>query len=188
MVQKDLIKIPKNTTIIYCEKKNIITVVGNLSKKSLKAKVKVFFLKNKKTILVSSLPISKISNKEKKSINAIKGTTIATIKLLIVETNANLFQKLKLVGVGYRVSEFESLKKKLIIFKLGYSHQINFKIAKNLNFLCMKLTKIFILGNSLHEVTNEASRIKFFKKPEPYKGKGILYESEKIKLKEGKKV
>lgn len=188
MLQKDIIKIPKNTTIIYSEKKNIITVIGNLSKKSLKTKLKIFCSKNKKTIFVSTLPISKISNKEKKNINAIKGTTLATIKLLIIETNSNLYQKLKLIGVGYRVSEYESSKENLMILKLGYSHQIHFKVSKNLKFLCIKLTKIFIFGNSLHEVTNEASKIRFFKKPEPYKGKGILYESEKIKLKEGKKV
>ena len=50
------------------------------------------------------------------------------------------------------------------------------------------MTKLFIYGNSYRNVTQTAALIRSYKKPEPYKGKGILYETEKIVLKEGKKV
>jgi large subunit ribosomal protein L6 len=71
---------------------------------------------------------------------------------------------------------------------LGYSHQIYFKISHTLNVFCLKATSIFISGNSYQEVSQISALIRSYKYPEPYKGKGILYENEKIVIKEGKKV
>lgn len=76
----------------------------------------------------------------------------------------------------------------LLHFKLGYSHFIYFKIPKNLKIFCLKANKLFILGNSYLFVTQIAALIRSYKVPEPYKGKGILYTTEKIALKEGKKI
>ena len=185
---KYLIKIPKHITTIYSENKKILVFSGPLCKKSLKPKVKILFSKDKRTILISSIPSSKISNKEKKKLNAIRGTIKSIIKLFLVETTSILYQKLKLIGVGYRVFYSENLPANLITFKLGYSHQIYVKTSKKINIFCLKFTKLFIFGNSFQEITRETSEIRTLKKPEPYKGKGILYESEKIKLKEGKKI
>jgi large subunit ribosomal protein L6 len=124
----------------------------------------------------------------KKKIKALQGTTVALIKQLIVETSAVLYQKLKLVGVGYRAFDVDTLKNKLLLFKLGYSHFLYFKISNEIEIFCLKMTKLFIYGNSYRNVTQTAALIRSYKKPEPYKGKGILYETEKIVLKEGKKV
>ena len=77
---------------------------------------------------------------------------------------------------------------KLLNFKLGYSHQIFFKIPRNLNVFCLKSTKLFVSGLSNSYVNQIAALIRSYKTPEPYKGKGILYENEKIILKEGKKI
>jgi len=185
---KNLIKIPNHVTLIYMKEKNILTAIGPLGKKSIKLKVKILFLKDNKIIKISSPTTSKISNKDKKNLKAIKGTTKAAIKCLIIEITTLLYQKLKIIGVGYRVLESDKSNQDLISLKLGYSHQIYYKKLKNLNIFCLKLTKLFIFGNSFQEIRSEASIIRSFKKPEPYKGKGILYEYEKIKLKEGKKV
>jgi large subunit ribosomal protein L6 len=57
-----------------------------------------------------------------------------------------------------------------------------------LKIFCLKSNKLFILGNSYLFVTQIAALIKSYKTPEPYKGKGILYATEKISLKEGKKI
>ena len=76
----------------------------------------------------------------------------------------------------------------MLEFKLGYSHNIYFKIPKNLTVFCLKSDKIFISGNFYEYISQIASQIRSYKTPEPYKGKGILYENEKIFLKEGKKV
>lgn len=76
----------------------------------------------------------------------------------------------------------------LLHFKLGYSHHIYFRIPANLKICCLKANKLFVLGYSYLFVTQIASLIRSYKVPEPYKGKGIVYTTEKIILKEGKKV
>lgn len=182
------IKIPNNNTAIYCIQKNIITIIGPLNKKSLKLKLRIKILNDKKIIQVLSTPLIKLSNNEKKNINSIRGTTVALIKQLILETSSIFYQKLKFIGVGYRVFEIETIKNKLLMFKLGYSHLIYSKTPKDLNIFCLKSTKLFIYGTSYYNITQTASLIRFYKTPEPYKGKGILYENETIKLKKGKKV
>ena len=181
------IKIPSNNTILYCIKKNIITVIGPLARKSIKLKLNINISKNLKIIQVSSIPLRHLSNNEKKNINALRGTTTAIIKQLILETSSILYQKLKLVGVGYKVFERETLKRKILMFKLGYSHPIYFKTTENLKFYCLKFTRLFIYGSSYQDITQTSSLIRSYKMPEPYKGKGILYNNEIVKLKKGKK-
>lgn len=185
---KSIIKIPNNVSVLYCVKKKVIIIIGPLKTKSLKLKVKILVSNEKKIIRISSLFFSKVSNNEKKTIQAIQGTTVALIKQLIIETSAKFYFKLKLVGIGYRVFNDESFKNQLLLFKLGYSHFIYFKIPVNLKIFCLKSTKLFIYGNSYKEITQTASVIRTYKTPEPYKGKGILYGNEKIVLKEGKKI
>nr|YP_009115285.1 ribosomal protein L6 [Berkeleya fennica]AJA05806.1 ribosomal protein L6 [Berkeleya fennica] len=186
--KKYTIKIPNDTIILCCNKKKIITVVGSLTKKSLKLKVKVFFENETNTIKVSSIPFSTLSSNERKKIKSIQGTTVSLIKQLIIETSAILHTKLKFVGVGYRAFHVENFAERLLLFKLGYSHPIYFKITEDLKIFSLKFTKLFIYGNSYQSITQTASLIRSYKKPEPYKGKGILYDNEKITLKEGKKV
>ena len=129
-----------------------------------------------------------ISNNSDKKIKALQGTTVALIKKCLVESSYIIYEKLKLVGVGYRVFPLSTLNSKILIFKLGYTHPIYFKIPENLQILSLKFTKLFIYGTSYKEISQISSIIRSYKKPEPYKGKGILYYNEKIILKEGKKV
>ena len=119
---------------------------------------------------------------------ALQGTALALIKQAVIETSYLLYTKLKFVGIGYRALPIDQLDDKLLSFKLGYSHSIFFKPTSDTNIFCLKRTKLFVWGNSYKDITKIASKIRSYKKPEPYKGKGILYENEKIKLKEGKKV
>ena len=119
---------------------------------------------------------------------SIQGTTTALLKQLILEASITLYKKLKLVGIGYKAFNHENFKDKLLIFKLGYSHFIYFKVPTELKIFCLKSTKLFVYGNSYQEITQTTSIIRSYKKPEPYKGKGILYETEKVLLKEGKKI
>jgi large subunit ribosomal protein L6 len=185
---KYTIKIPKNIAILYCNTKNIITVIGPLDKKALKLKVKLEILKTERVINVTSIPVSKMPNNTRKKIKAIQGTATALIKQLLIETLTIFYKKLKFIGVGYRAFEVDRFKNELLLFKLGYSHPMYFKIPKNLDIFCLKLTKLFIYSNSYQNITQIAATIQSYKSPEPYKGKGILYDNEKIQLKEGKKV
>lgn len=185
---KYLIKIPNKTEVLYSHKKKIITIIGSLSKKSLKLKIKLIIDKQNKFIEVTQVPFNNFSNSEKKTIKSLQGTTVALIKQAMIETSATIYQKLKFVGVGYRVFDVDNFKNQILLFKLGYSHPIYFKIPEKLNIFCLKMTKLFIYGSSYQKVTQTSALIQSYKFPEPYKGKGILYENQKIKLKEGKKV
>lgn len=188
ITEKYTIKVPNDINVIYSSKKKIIVLQGILTKKTLKLNIQLIVIKSKNIIKVIPLPIFKISNNKQKKIKALQGTTVALIKRLIIETSTILYRKLKLVGVGYRVFDVDNLKNKLLLFKLGYSHFWYFKISDEAKKFCLKMTKLFIYGNSYQNITQIASLIRSYKKPEPYKGKGILYDTEKIVLKEGKKV
>ena len=118
----------------------------------------------------------------------IKNTTISLIKQLVIESAAIIYQKLKFVGVGYRVFLVENFENHLLLLRLGYSHPVYFRIPLKTTISTLKLTKLFLYGYSYQQLTFTASKIRLNKIPEPYKGKGILYENEKIILKEGKKI
>lgn len=186
--EKSIIKVPKNIDILFCSSTNVLTLIGVLQKKAIKIDTQIFFLKNKKFIIVTDLTNSKISNKKMKNLKSIKGTLVAKIKQAMTEITYTLYLKLNFVGVGYRAFNLDPATTQLY-FKLGYSHLIYFKIPKPLKIKCLKFTKLFIYGNSLYDqLTETAALIRKCRSPEPYKGKGILYHNEKIKLKRGKKI
>ena len=182
------LKIPQNTSIILSDEKKTLTIIGPITTKSMKLKLKITINKAKKILSVSPLPFFPISNAQKKKINALRATTVAQIKHLFIETSITIFQKLKIIGVGYRIDFIENSKKKLLTLKLGYSHYFYVKIPNNLELNCFTKTKFSIFGNSYYEISNLSSKIKEKKLPDPYKGKGIRYENETITLKEGKKI
>jgi large subunit ribosomal protein L6 len=186
--KKYSIKIPENIQIIYCDKNDIITFIGPLSTKSLKLKIKLFLIPSSNLIAVSQIPVAGKSAIRLKDVKKLQGTTMAKIKQILVEIMYTLHHKLNLVGVGYRVFAHEKLSNQ-IYFKLGYSHLIYFKIPAGINTYCQKFTKLFLFGNSSYDLlTQTAAQIRNCKLPEPYKGKGILHDQEKIILKKGKKI
>lgn len=182
------IKIPKNVTIIFCNKTNLIIFKGFLATKVLKPKVKIFQLKN--FILISKIPTdSKISTNFLKNSNKFQGTVLAQIKAIFIEISNVLFKKLIFVGVGYRAFIHENSKNDQMTLKLGFSHLIYKKIPEELQSICLKRTKLFIFGvTSLKTLTQAVASVRQCKPPEPYKGKGILHYQEKILIKKGKKV
>jgi large subunit ribosomal protein L6 len=186
--KKSTIKIPTNISVIYCSKKKIIIFSGPNHRKSLKLKLKLVISKCKKFIKVTNVPFLKISNTEKKNLRSLQGTITALIKQLIIETSITLYQKLKLVGIGYRVFPVETFENFLFAFKLGFSHLLYITIPKVIKVFLKKQTQLFIVGHSYQHITQIASTIRGIKKPEPYKGKGILYTNETIILKKGKKI
>jgi large subunit ribosomal protein L6 len=187
-INKYNIKIPQDVSLIHSEKKKTLTVIGPLKRKSISLKLKIFIDKQKKIINVSHLTFSKISNANKKKIKALRLTTLAQIRHLFIESSITIFQKLKIIGVGYRTDFTETFEKKLLTLKVGYSHLIYMRIPNHLSINCFTKTKFCLFGNSYNEVNAFSARIRSKKLPEPYKGKGVLYENETIVLKEGKKI
>jgi large subunit ribosomal protein L6 len=186
--KRSLIKIPNDIFVLYCQKKNLLTFVGRLSRKSLQLKLKILILKPKNQIIITKVPFFKISGNEKKKLKTAQKTAIALIKQIILEISFVFSKKLIFVGVGYKAFSIILFKNHVLHFKLGFSHQIYFKISNTLNVFCLKATTIFICGNSYQEITQISALIRSNKYPELYKGKGILYENEKISIKEGKKI
>ena len=186
--RKQIIKIPNNISVFYCNKKKIIILKNSFKQRSLKLKTKIIVSQVKHQIEIPTISFSKLSNNKKKKAKAIQGTIVALLNQLLIETKVMLYKKLHLVGVGYRGFPVENFEDQLISFKLGYSHTIYYKIPSKLNIFCLKLTKLFIYGFSYQDITLASSQIRAKKLPEPYKGKGIRYENEKIVLKEGKKI
>ena len=94
-----------------------------------------------------------------------------------------MFKKeLELVGVGYSVS----LANNLLTFQLGRSHPDYFSIPTGVT-LSVDKTKVTVSGNDKQRVHLISAQIRDLKKPEPYKGKGILYVGENLRRKKGKK-
>lgn len=186
--KKYSIKVPKNIQVIYCDEKNVITFVGSLLTKSLRLNIKLFLISPSNLILVSKIPIGGKSATGLKNVNKMQGTTIAKIKQTLIEITYTLHHRLNFVGVGYRVFPHETLSNQ-IYFKLGYSHLIYFKLPTSISAHCQKFTKLFLFGEcSYNSLTQIAAQVRNCKIPEPYKGKGILYDQEKIILKKGKKI
>lgn len=182
-----IIKIPKNINIFYCEYKKILIIKNNTQTKSLNLSIKLIINNDKNIIKVTRESLYNLSNNLKKNLKSLQGLTTSLIKQYLIEVSKTIFKKLKFIGLGYKIFNVTNSNGNLIYFKLGYSHFIYFKLPKNFKIINIKSTKLFIIGNSFEKVNNIAAIIKNYKLPEPYKGKGILYIDEKVKLKEGKK-
>merc|ERR1712238_109733 len=104
--------------------KETVTLKGPLlQQKSLKLKVKLLILSNKKIIKITPFPFTKVSSNKTRLMKTIQGTTCALIKQSLVEVVTTLYKKLKLVGVGYRLIPVESFEKRLILLRLGFMSQ-----------------------------------------------------------------
>ena len=183
-----LIKIPNNITTLYSDKKKALFVKGAFGVKIIKLKVKLEVLNQQNVLYITSVFFKNLSNKDKKILKSIRGTTIALIKQAFLEVSTLVHKKLNLIGVGYKASIVNTKLIDVIHFKLGYSHSIYLKIPNLVNIDCRKATSIFISGNTYELVSQVTAIIRSYRTPEPYKGKGILYDGEIINIKEGKKI
>lgn len=188
--KKYYITVPKNIKVLYCDKKNLLTLIGLSVTKSVNLKTKIFLIPSLSSIIVTDLPIASKSRigLKKKNGKKLQGTMVAKIKQNLIEIINVLSQKLNLVGVGYRVFPYEKLSNQ-VYFKLGYSHLLYFRIPVGLDIHCFKFTKLLLSSkNSYDSLTQTAAQIRTCKLPEPYKGKGILFDKETIILKKSKRI
>ena len=111
------------------------------------------------------------------------GTVRSRIANIIHGVSSGFTKELELNGVGYKASQ----KGKILELLLGFSHPINFEIPEDLKIEVPKPNQIKIFGIDKQRVGEIAANIRSFRKPEPYKGKGVRYEGERIYRKEGKK-
>ncbi len=125
--------------------------------------------------------VTPVKEKYKKDPNW--GTTRALVSNMIKGVSEGFDKTLELNGTGYRASiSGNSLK-----LQLGYSHDINFEIPKEVKVECPKQNIIKLTSFDKEKLGAVAAKIRSFRKPEPFKGKGIKYQNEFIFRKEGKK-
>ena len=116
--------------------------------------------------------------------NAMHGLARSLINNMVIGVTEGFKKELAIVGVGYKAA----LQGKVLNLSLGYSHPINFQIPEGIKITITPENKIIVEGCDKQLVGETAAKIRRFRSPEPYKGKGIRYVDERIVLKEGKSV
>ena len=111
------------------------------------------------------------------------GTARALLNNMVTGVSEGYQRKLELVGVGYRAA----LAGKDLNLTLGFSHPVVFHAPEGITIEVPAQTEILIKGTDKQRVGEVAAKIRAFRPPEPYKGKGVRYSGEKITLKEAKK-
>ena len=111
------------------------------------------------------------------------GTANANIKNMIIGVSKGFEKKLESLGVGYRFA----LKGNELVVTAGYSHPVNVAIPQGITLESPSNTELTIKGIDKCKVGEFAANVRKIREPEPYKGKGIRYKDEYIRLKEGKK-
>ena len=157
---------------------SILNIDGPLGKHSLNIDTKVFDLDIKEGKEISIKP-KKINDDVKR----LWGMNRSLVNNAIIGTSSGYEKTLELTGVGYRAA----LKGKQLNLQLGFSHDINFDIPENIKITVEKQTIIKINGIDKQLVGTVAAKIKTFRPPEPYKGKGIKEVGQYVLRKEGKK-
>lgn len=113
---------------------------------------------------------------------ALHGLYRALINNMVVGVTQGFTKRLEIVGVGYRAE----LKGKHLLLNLGYTHPILFKLPAGIEVALESPTNIVVKGIDKQLVGQVAAKIRSFRPPEPYKGKGIKYHDEYIRRKAGK--
>ena len=115
--------------------------------------------------------------------NALSGTVRAIVANMVTGVSKGFERKLNLVGVGYRAqAQGDTLN-----LTLGFSHPVAHKMPSGIKCETPTQTEILIKGVDKQQVGQVAAEIRAYRKPEPYKGKGVRYSDETIILKEAKK-
>ncbi len=110
------------------------------------------------------------------------GLARTLINNMVIGVTNGFEKKMQLVGVGYRAEK----KGKTLVMNLGYSHPVELEDPEGITTECPSATEVVVKGIDKAVVGNYAANIRAWRAPEPYKGKGIKYENEVIRRKEGK--
>jgi len=170
------ISIPDKVKVVLSG--NNLNIDGPLGKKSLNIDLDVFNLKIDEGKEISIMP-KKIDQNTKR----LWGMNRSLINNAVIGSSVGYEKTLELVGVGYRAA----IKGNQLNLQLGYSHDINFDIPDGIKISVEKQTTLKITGSDKQLIGLVASKLKTFRKIEPYKGKGIREKGQYVLKKEGKK-
>ena len=172
-VGKKIINVPKNVSIKLKNKRIIVKGENGSLEKEVLNKLDFKFL-NRKIIITR-----KDDTKESRSYH---GLIRALIQNMVIGVDKKFSKTLIAEGVGYKFQ----LEKNKLILNIGFSHLVEFEIPFELILKIESPTKLIISGIEKEKVGLFAAKIRNMRPPEPYKGKGLLYQDEKIIRKVGK--
>ena len=173
-VGKQPVVIPNGVTVAVTPD-NVVTVKGPKGQ-LVKTMSKVVNIKiEDKAVIITR-------NDDEKESRALHGLTRALIHNMVCGVTEGYQKSLELVGVGYRAQ----LQGKKLVMNLGYSHPVEINPVEGVTFETPAANKVVVKGIDKEIVGAVAADIRTWRKPEPYKGKGIKYENEVIRRKEGK--
>lgn len=167
------IEIPKGVKLTFND--SVLTVQGPNGKLSRQVMSCV-------TLDISETSILVARNDDNTSTRAAHGLTRTLINNMVIGVTKGFQTDLEINGVGYRAE----VKGKELVLSLGYSHPVNFPIPEGIDINVEKMTKLAVKGFDKELVGQTAAKIRSFREPEPYKGKGIKYANETILRKAGK--
>jgi large subunit ribosomal protein L6 len=173
-IGKKPVPIPKGVTAAVDGQK--VTVKGPKGELSLT-------LVDDVTVKMGEAGIEVAPRDDSKRARAMWGMSRSLVDNLVGGVASGFSRTLEITGVGYRAA----LKGKELQLQLGYSHDVMYPIPEGIQIACPKPTEIVISGNDKARVGQVAAEIRRYRKPEPYKGKGVRYAGEFIFRKEGKK-
>ena len=123
-----------------------------------------------------------VRNDETRESNAMQGLTRSLVNNMIIGVTAGFKKDLTIIGVGYKAQ----INGQKMTLNLGYSHPIEYAVPAGIKVTVVENTKIAVEGADKQLVGEVAATIRKFRKPEPYKGKGIRYNDERVVIKVGK--
>ncbi|GEQ05654.1 50S ribosomal protein L6 [Staphylococcus gallinarum] len=172
-VGKKIIDIPSDVTVTI--EGNSVTVKGAKGELSRTFNERMTYKQDESTLEV----VRPTDSKEDRTVH---GTTRALINNMIQGVSQGYQKTLELVGVGYRAQ----MQGNDLVLNVGYSHPVEIKADEGITFSVEKNTTVTVAGISKEQVGAIASNIRSVRPPEPYKGKGIRYQGEYVRRKEGK--
>lgn len=167
------VKVPKGVTVVFQDE--MMTVTGPKGKLTQKYHPVVTFTSQGEEIFVGRV-------NEEKQTKAFHGLYRNLLNNMVIGVSAGFSRVLIITGVGYRAE----LQGELLMMSLGFSNDVYISIPEGLTVVIEPNGRVVISGIDKHQVGEFASQIRKLRLPEPYKGKGIRYEDEKIRRKVGK--
>ncbi|MGZ8189919.1 MAG: 50S ribosomal protein L6 [Methylococcaceae bacterium] len=122
-------------------------------------------------------------NRDDKNATAQAGTARAIVNNMVTGVSVGFEKKLTLIGVGYRAQA----KENILSLSLGFSHPVDFEVPAGISVETPSQTEIVVKGSDKQQVGQVAAKIRAYRPPEPYKGKGVRYAEEHVARKEAKK-
>ena len=173
-IGKKIINIPEKVDIEIST--DLIMVKGPKGNLNVTINPQIKVVKNENTLTVER-------PSESRTHRSLHGTTRQLIANAVFGVSEGFQKELEIRGVGYQAN----MDGKYLVLELGYSHEIFFEPPENIEIKANK-TEIVVLGINKQLVGEVSAKIRSFRKPEPYKGKGIRYKDEYVRSKQGKTV